>query len=132
SSSNACSATSERDPAIDARSVTIDVDQALIADPEVVRDLVPHRSSDSGGQAHGIGSVEAYERAAVDRDPVRQRACVVSSPACERDTLVKAEQAFAGGRLVLDDDRNVGHPRTEIVGNFLERLLDQGFEPGFQ
>src|SRR4051812_27645349 len=52
-------------------SVAVDLDQPLIADPEVMRDLVQHDVPDLAAQDLRVPSVQPFERPAVDRDLVR-------------------------------------------------------------
>ena len=51
-------------------SVAVELDQPLVADPEVVRDLVEDDAADLAAEALRIVAVEPFERPAVDRDPV--------------------------------------------------------------
>ena len=112
------------------RSVAVDLDQPLVADAEVVGDLVQHDVPDLPGQQLGIVPVEALERAAVDRDLVRERARVVDAPARERDALVEAEQRLPRRRLVFDGDLDVGDLRAQLLGERAESVLDDQLEVG--
>jgi hypothetical protein len=94
----------------------------------VVRDLVQHDVSDVAAQQLGIVSVEALERAAVDRDLVGQRAGVVDPAPRQRDALVEPEQRLPRRRLVLDDDLDVGDLFAQIGRQRVERVLDQALE----
>ena len=55
-----------------ARLVAAEVEQALVADAEMVGDLVPHDVLDLVAQQNRIGTVEPLERPAVDLDLVRE------------------------------------------------------------
>src|SRR5437879_1524746 len=63
--------------------------QPLIADPEVVRDLVPHSLADGCSQ---VFAAVSHQRPAVDRDHVRQHATVARAALRLRDALVQPEQ----------------------------------------
>jgi hypothetical protein len=43
--------------------VPVDLDEPLVADPEVVRDLVQHDALDLAREQVGVVAVEAFERA---------------------------------------------------------------------
>jgi hypothetical protein len=60
-------------------SVTIDFDQTLVADSEVMRDLVEDDASHLAAEQLRVVSVETHERATVDRDLVRQHSAVVTA-----------------------------------------------------
>jgi hypothetical protein len=94
----------------------------------VVRDFVEHDVNDIAAQQLGIVSVEALERATVDRDLVRQRAGVIDPAPRERDALVEAEQRLPRRRLVLDDDLDVRDLFAQVVRQRVERVLDQALE----
>src|SRR6266566_1303729 len=95
-------------------SVAIDLDQALVADPEVVGDLVQHDAPHLPAKHLLVLSVEALQRAAVDRDLVRERAGVEAAAPRQRDALVEAEQRLAARRFGLDDDLDVRHLRSQL------------------
>jgi hypothetical protein len=59
--------------------------EALVADAEVVRDLVEHHMPNLTAQTLRIAAVEAFERSAVDRELVRQDSRVVTSPSRQRN-----------------------------------------------
>src|SRR6185312_2968259 len=82
-------------------SVAVDVDQALIADPEVVRHLVEDDPPDLFLQSPSVVSVEASEWAAVDAERVRQPTAVVATPSRQRPALIEPEQRLPAGRLVF-------------------------------
>jgi hypothetical protein len=65
--------------------VTIDLDQTLVADSEVVCDLVEHDAPHLLAKDLRVVSVDAYERAAEDRDLVGEYAGVVAAASGERD-----------------------------------------------
>ena len=75
-------------------------------------------------------AVEAFERAAVDRDLVRERSAVVAGPPRERDALVQAEQRLSRRRLVFQHDLDVGDPAAKLRRERIESVLDQLFEVG--
>jgi uncharacterized protein (DUF1800 family) len=60
-------------------SVTIDFDQTLVADSEVMRDLVQDDASHLAAKQLRVVSVETHERTTVDRDLVRQHPAVVTA-----------------------------------------------------
>src|SRR5713226_2963490 len=111
-------------------SVAVDLDQTLVADAEVVRDLVQHDMPDLPAEQLSVVSVETFERAAVDRDLVRERAAVVAAPAGKRHTLVEAEQRLPRRRLVFDHDLDVRDPVAKLGWQRAERVLDQPLEVG--
>jgi hypothetical protein len=53
------------------RSITVDFDQSLVADPEVVGDLVEDDPAHLFAKPSRVTCVKADERAAEDRDLVR-------------------------------------------------------------
>jgi len=59
-------------------SVTVDFNQAPVADPEVVGDLMEDNRSDLPAKRLRAVPAETGERAAVGRDLVRQRAAVLA------------------------------------------------------
>ena len=89
----------EMNAAIDAAldSVAVELDQPLVADPEVVRDLVQHDAADLPLQQLGVVAVEPLERPAVDRDLVRRRTGVLARAGGERDPFVEPEQRLPAG-----------------------------------
>src|SRR6266540_6646049 len=103
------------EPAADVDLVASHLFEALVADPEVVSNLVEHDSPDLAAQTLAIGAVEALERSAVDRDLVRQDAGVPASPSCPRNALIEPEQRLAGRRLSFDDDRDVGDDPSKLA-----------------
>src|SRR3954451_13536154 len=84
------------------RSVAVDFHQPLVADPEVVRDLVQHDPPHLAPQDLRVTAGEPLERTAVDRDLVGERAGVVGAAPRQRHALVEPEQRPSGRRLVLD------------------------------
>jgi len=109
----------------DRRSVAVDLDQSFVADPEVVRELVQDDPAYLAPQPFGIEAAETQERPAVDRDLVRQHRAVLAAAPRERDALIEAEQRPARGRLVLDDDLDVGDLPAELARKRVERVLDE-------
>jgi hypothetical protein len=93
-------------------------------------DLVQDDVPDLAAQQLRVVPVEALERAAVDRDLVRERARVVAAPSRERDALVQAEQRLPRRRLVFDGDLDVGDLRAELLGERVESVLDDQLEVG--
>src|SRR6201987_3322780 len=109
-------------------SVTIELDQPLVADPEVMRDLVEHDVSDLAAQTIGVAGSESRDRPAEDADLVGKHSAVRAAPSRQRYTVVQAEQRPPAGRLVLDDDLNVAHRRTEIGRQGAQRVINRLFE----
>src|SRR5262249_32165905 len=100
--------------------------EPFVADAEVVRDLV------DDGAAHLVGHLllgiaDRADRQAVDGDPVREDAGVLSGAAGQRHALVQAEQA-AGPRAVLDGDRDIAHHRAELLRQSVECRYYHFFE----
>src|SRR5271156_3785664 len=109
-------------------SVAIELDQPLVTDPEVMRDLVEHDVSDLAAQTIGVAGSESRDRPAEDADLVRKHSAVRAGPSRQRYTAVQAEQRPPAGRLVLDDDLNVAHRRTEIGRQGAQRVVNRLFE----
>ena len=83
--------------------VGVDLEQPLVADPEVVGHLVGDRVANRGAQAVLVTTGFAPQRAREQRDLVGQHAGVVVPSRRQRDALVQAEQVpLAGGRFVVD------------------------------
>jgi hypothetical protein len=108
--------------------VTVDLDEALVADAEVVGDLVEDDPPHLAAKPLRIAPVQTHERPAVDGDLVRQHPAVVTGAPGERDALIEAEQRSARRRLLLDHDLHVRHSRAEIRGQGIERLLSVPLE----
>src|SRR3954447_2528886 len=93
-------------------SVAVDLDQPLVADPEVMCDLVPHDVAHLGGEHFRIRAVMPNERAAIDghlvgkRCVVERRAVTGASPR-QRYALVEPEVARTRRRLVFNRDLDV-------------------------
>jgi hypothetical protein len=103
------------------RSVALELPETVVADPEMVGDLVKKRVLDPAGEL-GCRSAVSDDRTAEQRDLAGNRS-VVDAPARPRDALVEAIQAAGAGagelgrrRLVLDDDRDRPEAVTERVG----------------
>src|SRR6266576_3979480 len=111
------------------RLVAVDLDQTVVADSEKENDLVQHHSLHLPAKDVLVSSVEALQRAAVDRDLVRERPRVEAAASRQRDALVEAEQRLASGRLVLDDDLHVRHLSPQIRGQRVETLARVSLEP---
>src|SRR6266702_527133 len=108
--------------------VAVDLDQPLVADAEVVGDLVQHDVPYPFAQQLGIVSVEPFERAAVNRDLVRERPAVADAAPRERHALIEAEERPAPRWFVVYDDLDVGDPiaqrRRERIKCGLNDLLE--------
>jgi hypothetical protein len=78
-------------------SVAVDLEQALVADPEVMGDLVEDNPSYLAAKALRVVSVETQQRSAVDGDLVRQHPAVMAAAPRQRHTLIETEQSVAGG-----------------------------------
>src|SRR6476646_3344818 len=89
--------------------VAVDLDQALVADPKMVGDLVQHDTPHLPAQSLLVSPVQALQRSPVDGDLVREHAAVKAGALGQRDALVEAEQRLAAWWLVLDDDLHVRH-----------------------
>src|ERR1700722_6592866 len=109
-------------------SVAIELDQPLVTDPEVMRDLVDRDVSDLAAQTIGVAGSESRDRPAEDADLVGKHTAVRAAPSRQRYTAVQAEQRPPVWRLVLDDDLNVAHRRTEIGRQGAQRVVDRLFE----
>ena len=89
-------------------SVAIELDQPLVTDPEVMRDLVEHDVSDLAAQTIGVAGSGSRVIG-----PRKMLILSGSTPLYvlllrrQRYTAVQAEQRPPVGRLVLDDDLNV-------------------------
>src|SRR5438132_12573967 len=109
-------------------SVTVDLDQALVADPEMMGDLVQDDAPDLPLEPTAVVPVEALERAAVDRNLVRQRARVAAAAPRQRNPLVEAEERLPRRRLVRDDDGHVRHAAAQVGRQRVERTLNRLLE----
>ena len=106
--------------------VAVELEEPLVADAEVVRDLVEHHPPHLPHEL--VARVQPLERPAVDGDLVRRHRRVRARAHGQRDALVEAEQRQSGRRLVFDDDSDVRHERAQVVRQRLDRLLDQLLE----
>src|SRR2546430_2360808 len=97
--------------------------ETLVADAKVVSDLVKHDSPDLAAQTLPIGAVETLQRAAVDRDLVRQDAGIPASASRQRDALIEPEQRLARRRFSLDDDRDIGDDMSKVARKRGQRVL---------
>jgi hypothetical protein len=95
-------------------SVAIELNQPLVADPEVMRDLVEHDVSDLAAYAIGVAGSESRDWPAEDADLVGKHPAVRAAPSRQRYAAIQPEQRSTSRRLVLDDDLDVAHRRTEI------------------
>ena len=109
-------------------SVTIELDQPLVADPEVMRDLVEHDVSDLAAQTIGVAGSESRDRPAEDADLVGKHSAVRAAPSRQRCAAVQAKQRLPVGRLVLDEDLDVAHRRTVIGQRGAQRVVSRLFE----
>src|SRR5262249_19655999 len=98
-----------------------------VADAEVVRDLVQHDALHLTREHLRIVAVIALERAAVDRDPVRQERVPLAVRRA-RHALVEPEERLPVGRLVLDVDLDVVHVRPQIRRERVDRVQDELLE----
>src|ERR1043165_8125699 len=99
------------------RSFPPELEESVVVDPEVVRDLVEERLLDRARESAGV-RIGTCERPAEERDLARDRH-VVHTPARPRDPLVEAVETGGSDRaellrrrLFLDDDRD----GRELVG----------------
>ncbi len=102
--------------------VAAHLSQPIVADTEVVSDLMQHHSSHLELETISIAAVIPLERPTIDRDLVR-RNCAVGAPASrQRKTLVEPKQGLTRRRLVLDNDGHIRHRCTELRWQRLDRL----------
>ena len=92
---------------------------------ELVEDDSPHLAA----QQLRVVPVEPYERAAVDRDLVREDAAVVAAPGREGNALVEAEQTLPVWRFLFDHDAHVRDARAQLGWEGVERVLHEFFDP---
>jgi len=102
--------------------------ETLVADSEMVSDLVQHYPPDLAPQALPIGAVQALERPAVDRDLVRQDTAVTAAPSRQRNALIQPEQRLPGRRLPFDDDRDVRDDVSKVARKRGHCVLDLPLE----
>src|SRR5487761_1197219 len=104
-------------------SIAAELDEPFVADPEVVGHLVPDDVAHLAAQQLCVGSVQALERAAVDRDLVRQRALVAARA---------PRQRHSRGWFLLHDDGHVRHRVAELAREIVERIAHRllEVEPG--
>src|SRR5271154_4856607 len=76
----------------------------------------------------GVAGSESRDWPAEDADLVGKHSAVRGAPLRQRYTAVQAEQRPPVGRLVLDDDLNVAHRRTEIGRQGAQRVVNRLFE----
>jgi hypothetical protein len=72
-------------------SVAVNLDQAFVADPEVVGNLMEDDPAHLAEKLLGLVRAEPHKWAAVDRDLVWQYPCVMAAASGERHTLIKTE-----------------------------------------
>lgn len=114
-----------RTPKVGAGSPT-ELVQAVVVDPEVVRDLV------HDGRLHLVCHLlwrltHPTDLIAVDRDHVGQHAGVPLAALGEGDAVVEAKQSGLGW-LILDDDSDVLHELDELLGYAVESFRHQLLE----
>ena len=64
--------------------------------------------------AQRVAGSESRDRPAADADLVGKYSSIRAAPSRQRYPAIQAEQRLPVGRLVLDDDLDVAHRRTEI------------------
>ncbi len=120
-------------------SVGIEFPQPVIADPEVVRDLVSHGAGHLCADAILIVSGDRHDRGSVERDRVGQDVAVPMTALRERDPVIQAQEVpLIRRREILDEDLDVRHrvedPGGETVDGlgrqFLEAFAGHGFGHG--
>ena len=114
---NLAKLTTRRLEAWSAYSVTVDFDQALVADPEVVGDLVQDDPAHLPAKPFRVVCVEPHEWAVEDRDLVRQHPAVIAAASGEGYALIEAEQSLTGRWFVLDH-RGVRKPYANAASRF--------------
>ena len=82
---------------ISTTSVAIELDQPLVADPEVMRDLVEHDVPDLAAETIGVAGSESRDRPAEDADLVGKHSAVRAAPSRQRYAAVQAEQRLPAG-----------------------------------
>src|SRR6476659_10198238 len=75
-----------------------------------------------------VAGGESRDRPAEDADLVGKHSAVRAAPSRQRYAAVQAEQRLPVGRLVLDDDLDVAHRRTEIGRQGAQRVVNRLFE----
>jgi hypothetical protein len=78
------------------------VNQSLVADPEVMRDLVEHDISDLAAQTIGVACSEPRVWPAEDADLVGKYSAVRAAPSRQRYAVVQAEERPPGGSVTGD------------------------------
>ena len=106
----------------------MELDQSRVTDPEVMRDLVEHDVSNLAAYTIGVAGSESRDRPAEDADLVGKHSAVRAAPSRQRYAAVQPEQRLPVGRLVLDDDLDVAHRRTEIGREGAQRVVNRLFE----
>jgi len=88
-------------------SVSVDFDQPLVADAEVVCDFVEDDVAYLGSEAFRIVGCEALDRSPEDGDLVGEHRRIRRRSPRQGDPPVEAEQPLPRRRFVLDDDFDV-------------------------
>src|SRR5215211_2306422 len=108
-------------PAIpDSRLLVTELGEAVLVDPEVVRELVEDRDPDLVDELLGVGKL-LLEGQLVDRDPVGQMARIARPALWKRDAVVEAEEVGVLGILVLDHDGDVLERPCQLRRQQVER-----------
>src|SRR4029077_7038144 len=76
----------------------------------------------------GVAGSESRDRPAEDADLVGKHSAVRAAPSRQRYAAEQAEQRLPVRRLVLDDDLDVAHRRTEIGRQRAQRVVNRIFE----
>src|SRR3954452_1176056 len=103
--------------------------QPLLADPEVVRDLVDDGDRDLLDHLV-LGLADVADGRAVDHDPVGQRTAVLPASLGQRVALVEPEQVGLLLVAVLHEDDDVVQQRHQLRRDLVEGVGDQLLEPG--
>src|ERR1700704_812884 len=104
--------------------VAADLDQPLVADAEVMCDLVQHDVPDLAPQHLRVPSIKPFQRTAVDRDLVRHRTGVAAPPPRERHALIQAKKRLTIWRLGLQHDLDVGDTVAQLAWERIKPVLN--------
>src|SRR3954452_22234702 len=116
-------------------SVTVDLDQPFVADPEVMRDLVPDDVAHLVREHAHVRAVMPEKWPAVDRDLVRkrrvvERRAVAGAPPREGDALIEPEIVRPGRGLVFDGDLDICDLPSKLGRECIDCLLNELLEVG--
>src|SRR6185437_4362016 len=78
--------------------------------------------------AQRVAGSESRDRPAADADLVGKHSAVGAASSRQRYAAVQAEQRLPVGRLVLDDDLDVAHRRTQICRQGAQCVVNRLFE----